>query len=287
MADRNGDYVMVGGMGRSGTRVVSVLLQELGFYIGPVLNPALDCLLFTLLFKRPDWFDAFPTDAEIADTADTFIDAMRHGPGQQAPAIRALIATLQSRGKRINRTKIRLQDMLAAPAPDMDRHSGIAWKEPNTHLFLPQLARHFPRLRYVHVIRNGLDMALSGNRHQLRNWGPYLGVTQAQDRPPERTQLRLWDVINARAIAHGQGHMPERLLLLNYDRLCTDFEDEAGRLLRFLGHADARARLPALAAHVTPRSQGRFRDAPQGLFTPADIACVAGYGFDVSGAPDG
>ena len=44
--------VAIGGIGGSGTRVVVEILQDLGYYVGDDLNPALDNLLFTLLFKR-------------------------------------------------------------------------------------------------------------------------------------------------------------------------------------------------------------------------------------------
>ena len=283
MTPRDDNYVMVGGMGGSGTRVVSVLLQDLGFYIGPALNDAQDCLLFTLLFKRPDWFDTFPPDADIIRAAKVFIQAMRHGPGHQTGAIRKLVHTLQASGHKITRTKTPIRKMLATPAPDLDTARGIAWKEPTTHVFLPQLAQHFPRQRYVHVLRNGLDMALSRNRHQLRNWGPHFGVIKSRDIPVERTQLELWDVINSRAIAYGRDHMQGRFLLLNYDRLCSDFEAEAAGFLTFLGCEDALARLPDLATRLAPRSRGRFAAAPAGLFTPDDIARVAAYGFDTSG----
>ena len=48
--------VAIGGVGGSGTRVVAEVLKCLGFYLGSLLNSSLDNLWFTLLFKRPDWF---------------------------------------------------------------------------------------------------------------------------------------------------------------------------------------------------------------------------------------
>jgi hypothetical protein len=47
-------FVVVGGVGGSGTRLVATCLQRLGVRIGPDLNESLDNLFFTLLFKvRP------------------------------------------------------------------------------------------------------------------------------------------------------------------------------------------------------------------------------------------
>lgn len=49
--------IVIGGVGGSGTRVVTAVLQELGVYIGYDLDQAMDNLLFLLLFKRPVWFN--------------------------------------------------------------------------------------------------------------------------------------------------------------------------------------------------------------------------------------
>src|ERR1700675_795212 len=48
--------LVIGGIGGSGTRVAAQLLIELGFYLGDDLNPALDNLTSTFLFKRPRWY---------------------------------------------------------------------------------------------------------------------------------------------------------------------------------------------------------------------------------------
>ncbi len=48
--------VIIGGVGGSGTRVIAELLSKIGYYIGNDLNNASDNLLYTLIFKRPNWF---------------------------------------------------------------------------------------------------------------------------------------------------------------------------------------------------------------------------------------
>jgi hypothetical protein len=46
-----GPDIIVGGVGGSGTRLVSLILQALGVRTGPDFNESLDDLFFTLLFK--------------------------------------------------------------------------------------------------------------------------------------------------------------------------------------------------------------------------------------------
>ena len=103
----------------------------------------------------------------------------------------------------------RLEDDRAPPvAPRTHRHAAQiqesvasdaslwGWKEPNSHLMIRHLHRHFgDRLRYVHVIRNGLDMAQSRNQLQLIRWGSVFGVPV--DRPI-RTRPRRWTIGSGR-----------------------------------------------------------------------------------------
>ncbi|MCW3019543.1 MAG: hypothetical protein JWN10_1851, partial [Solirubrobacterales bacterium] len=56
LPDGYGPPLVIAGIGGSGTRVAAQLLIELGFYLGEDLNPALDNLTSTFLFKRPRWY---------------------------------------------------------------------------------------------------------------------------------------------------------------------------------------------------------------------------------------
>ena len=48
---------------------------------------------------------------------------------------------------------------------------GWGWKIPGNFYILKQLAERYPNLKYIHSLRNGLDMAFSKNQNQLNNWG--------------------------------------------------------------------------------------------------------------------
>ena len=52
----NAGPVVVGGIGGSGTRVITQILSGLGYYMGGDLNESEDFLGYTLLFKRKRWF---------------------------------------------------------------------------------------------------------------------------------------------------------------------------------------------------------------------------------------
>jgi hypothetical protein len=71
--------------------------------------------------------------------------------------------------------------------PDSQR---IGWKEPNTHIVMDRLPALLPQMKYIHVMRNGLDMAHSRNQNQLRLWGRYLVGPDCRDDP--RSSLKYW-----------------------------------------------------------------------------------------------
>lgn len=276
-------FVAVGGLGGSGTRVVAQILQKMGFYLGPALNPQLDNLLFTLLFKRRDWIGTFPADAEIERMIGIFATAMHDGVDRAferlAPGeVDALFE--KTHGMGVDRSSF--EAILSSRSPNLKEYSGLAWKEPNTHVFLPQLAQQFPNMKYIHVIRNGLDMALSGNRQQLVNWGSHFGIQEIEGVSREQIQLKYWLAANLRAIELGQSILSQRFFLLNYDALCLSFESELYRLQDFLERQLSGAEISLLSNNIAPESIGRFREAAPQLFTRQEREAVQRLGFCVA-----
>lgn len=273
--------VAVGGLGGSGTRVIGYLLQELQFYLGPVLNPQLDNILFTLLFKRRDWFASFPGEEEIHRAIQTLILVMHRGGevGFSDLGVEERSNLLhQTKGLGVDEEKF--EQIILCAAPDLAQHASIGWKEPNTHVFLPQLSGMLPQLKYIHVMRHGLDMALSQNQQQLVNWGGHFGITPVEKDNLPNIQLKYWLKANHRAIEIGKTMGPERFLLLRYDSFCQGFDVEARRIEEFLGKSLSRAARERLAAQLNPTSLGRYRAAPQDTFSEEERASVAELGFD-------
>ncbi|MGB3246334.1 MAG: sulfotransferase [Sulfitobacter sp.] len=275
-------FVAVGGLGGSGTRLVAQILQKMGFYLGPVLNPPLDNLLFTLLFKRREWFAAFPADVEIDRTIRIFAAGMRDGVEQAVNLLaREEVERLLENARGFGADHGRFEAVLASGPPDLDLYSGLAWKEPNTHVFLPQLTQRFPNMKYIHVIRNGLDMALSRNRQQLLNWGRHYDIQPETEENLPQAQLRYWLAANHRVIETGDRMGSKQFHLLNYDNLCLGFENEAGRLQKFLDRHLSDFDLAGFSGGIGTGSIGRFREVPARTFTLADREAVKQLGFCV------
>lgn len=275
--------VAIGGVGGSGTRLVADIVRRLGYYIGDDLNAASDNLWFTLLFKRTELLAGGNAREEFDRAATVFRSAMI-GDAALTAEQHAWVAALAETDRPQHESAWLRQraKSLTNAAQRRPRLTGPwGWKEPNTHIFLDRLSPAFTGLRYIHVMRNGLDMAHAANQNQLRLWGPVL-VPEGDDRDPlsPRASLRFWCVVNRRAIALGQ-EMAGRFLLLNYDAFCAGPINGLRTLAAFLGTTLAPAAEPSLVSLVRPSgSIGRFRAQGLEIFDAGDIAFVKSLGFD-------
>ena len=274
------NIVAIGGLGGSGTRVVAEILEKRGLYLGPRLNQQHDNLLFTLLFKRSDWFLKFPTKSEVAQTIDTFLSATKYGV---SAALREMppeeVSYLFNNAQRIAGPKNRFDLLRDSTPPNLNHYSGLGWKEPNTHIFLTPLAESIPNLKYIHVIRNGLDIALSKNRQQLKNWGAHYGFASDTDIQSPQNQLRFWIAATQTVINQGQALGPKRFYLLNYDNLCQNFRTELEPLQDFLGWRLNQNDIAELEATIDSSFLGKYRNAPADTFSADEYKSVERFGF--------
>ncbi len=129
------------------------------------------------------------------------------------------------------------------------------WKEPRSIYLLPFLHRHLPALRFLHVVRDGRDMALSGNQNQLRKHGGAAPIPR-DGSEPERS-MALWSWVNLAAARYGEERLGDRYLRIRFEDLCARPVEVAGVVLGFFG-IDGDASL-ALDAVQAPASLGRWR----------------------------
>ena len=161
--------IAIGALGGSGTRAVAEILIKSGIYLGDNLNGPNDNLLFTSLFKNPIWYEK-ATKEEKMKRIGLFQKYMTN----VCLTMRDKAAILKASYTNTNynsRLKFNLNLLFRINRSKKQQNMLWGWKEPNTYISLPELATVFPDLKYIHVIRNGLDMAFSKNVQQLFNWG--------------------------------------------------------------------------------------------------------------------
>lgn len=279
--------VAIGGLGGSGTRLIAQTVDQLGLHIGDHLNRQSDNLFFTLLFKRPSWFETFPDDDEIQHAIEIFAAAMTTGlkdalSTPDKKLIKQLGATIRRSRSSIGVEPATAKRLIASPKPDLANRIGWGWKEPNTHIFIPQIAMHFPGMKYIHVIRHGLDMALSRNQQQARNWGRHIcGHDFNAGEMSPRLCLDYWITANRRAISLARDRFGENFLLVNYDQFCADPEAGVPALAEFLGVDIGSEQKTDLLSLIRPTSIGRHEALARGVFSEDQINAVRELGFQV------
>jgi hypothetical protein len=278
--------VAIGGLGGSGTRVVAEIAQGLGVHIGTRLNGSLDQLWFALLLKRPRWFASGIDSARADRSLALFEKAIFDGLAELDPEEQALLDEIAAdlrdaaNARRIGAGEDELARLRGATSTRFTGCAQWGWKEPNSHLFLDRLAARYPGLRYVHVVRHGLDIAFSRNANQLENWGSRFGLHSDADPPDPRALLDYW-IRTTDAVAE-RVQRGERILLLHYDALCAQPRDGIRALADFLGVPCPPARLDALAEiPQNSASTGRYRQRDLGVFSPAQLDAVRRHGFAI------
>jgi hypothetical protein len=272
--------IAIGGIGGSGTRLIATVLRRLGLYMGADLNGSEDNLWFTLLFKRLELLTA--QRDEVPSMAEIFVQAMRSKTAftaEQTEKILSLAAhgRAQHPASWLRHRAIRL---LEAPQTNPDSTRPWGWKEPNTHIFMDRLPDLISGLRYIHVVRSGLDMAHSRNQNQQSLWGPVLlGHRQYPVSPAY--SLRYWCAVHKRIISLGRG-MGSNFLLLNYDKFCVDPDTGLNILLDFLGIVPSSSTIADLRSLIKPSASiGRYRQRGLDIFDAGDVEYVRELGFDV------
>lgn len=269
--------VVIGGVGGSGTRLIAQCLKTTGFLIGDDLNKANDNLWFTLLFKREEILSS--SEEEFDELLKIFITGMT-GKGSFTKRQISLTKDLASKGRAQHPASWLTQraNTLLSTKTEMTAEDRWGWKEPNSHIVLDRLIDRLDNMKYIHVVRNGLDMAYSNNQNQLRLWGEYF-ITDKFDITPYFS-LKYWCIIHKRVLNLGES-IGDNFIFLNYDDFCLNPESGIKQLCKFL-ELEADMLMPKLKELVhPPGSIGRFKRHGTEIFAEEDVAYVKSLGFDV------
>ncbi len=223
---------VIGATGGSGTRVIARILRRAGVFMGSQLNRAEDSIPLAMFCNR--WVNDYTTRAELVDEHE---------------AQRLEAAMVRSFGEA-------LEDHWGRPEA-VFRSWG--WKAPTSMYLLPFFHRHFPRLRFVHLVRDGRDMAFSKNENQLRKHGSlYLSEEQQHLSRPEQL-ITLWSHANLAVVDYGERELGDRYLRVRFEDLCADPMTVVGHLLDFAG-LDTNLQDIVPLEIEPPASLGRWRE---------------------------
>ena len=288
--------VVIGGVGGSGTRLIADILMELGYYIGSDLNESRDNLAVTLLFKRPLWYKK--KTVRIESHVRRGLNILTRTMTEQKPLmlspvevhfyLNAVLDMYQHGRDHLGNPKgawvlQRALNVIKPHNPDVACCTGWGWKEPNSHIYLQFLHHYYSDIKYVHVIRNGLDMAYSSNQAQLHSWGFIWGIDPERiEHNPRWASLEYWIQANRQAMNTGRMMGSRRFMVLNFDQLCESPLDELWRLFSFLEVDTANIALDHYSGKIRmPKTIGRYRQFDGSVFEKRQMDCVREMGFSV------
>ncbi len=226
---------MVFNKSHSGSRLVTCLLQAAGVFMGSELNESGDAVALLPTVERA--VEQFYPD---------------YGPLWRDPVVGSDLAQIAAAGLAAHLTG----------RGDMP----WGWKLCETVYALPLVNYLFPDARYIHLIRDGRDVAFSDHVAPkdpfwqkvyvdavgVKRWrGLFYGQ---HSRAAYRLDSSLYNAqhwLNSVKLGRRNGAMlGSRYLEVRYEALCTDFDREASRLLAFASAPDSEAGVAAIRSEV-------------------------------------
>lgn len=280
--------VVVGGVGGSGTRVIAQILTELNIYTGSDLNSAGDNLWFTFLLSRANCLKLRPDSAILKDIKifhKAMLGTFQPLPNEYMLLGQKILNITYEKDNKFKWSLKRYRNLISSQVPDISIYQGWGWKEPNSHIYLEYLHRHFGnKLKYIHCIRHGLDMAFSKNNNQFRKWGWLFELDNLELKNGSQAQslLKYWIKANKKAIENGEKFLGSQFKVVNFDKLCSDPEDEVTGLLNFLGidFNDAQFKKITNIPSV-PTSKNRYKNYDISIFSKSDLEEIRKLGFNI------
>jgi hypothetical protein len=115
-----------------------------------------------------------------------------------------------------------------------------------------------PRLRFLHFVRDGRDMAFSENQQQLKKHGDAALDRRLRWRRRPYRSVALWAHVNGGAADYGERELGERYLRVRFEDLCSRPGETARQILDFFG-LDGDAEAIAAAEVRPPKTLARWK----------------------------
>ncbi len=232
MNGSNRPPLIIGGLGGSGTRVVARIARRIGYFIGTNLTGAEDAIEFWEFYDR--WINRYLLSGEVPLSREERRIMNHDWDGSVARHLHVL------------------------PSPD----ALWGWKNPRSILLLPFFHERYPDMKFIHVIRDGRDMAFSATaQDQCRMHGEAL-IREKGAALPIRTAA-FWSQINLTAAQHAERSMENRYLPVRFETLCARPRESVQELLSFLGDHSLDPSQIAAEYIAPPKTIGRWRNPEQ------------------------
>lgn len=230
--------LIIGGTGGSGTRVVARVAEAAGYYMG----------------RQNLAYDAMPVVRYISNWTEYIrrrCDGENLDEEQQRQMDRDLALALIWHRRHM---------------PDPRAQWGA--KYPRLMYFLPHLHSQFSEMKFIHVVRDGRDMAFSPSQSQLDTLGNTYSVAlriRLAGAPRPVRSIVLWSESNCATAKLAREILGNRYLCVRFEDLCNNPTSVVPTIFEFL---EASAPDPQTMARIVgnpPLTIGRWREQDQSL----------------------
>jgi hypothetical protein len=250
--------LIVIGMHRSGTSLVTQLLAQAGVHMGADRNSHEESDFFRELNKRvfrsahADWDWPVAVEPALADVA------LR----------RNLVALLEQEcrskaarsylGRRFGRADLASQDR------------AWGWKDPRNTCTLPLWLEVFPQARVVNVYRDGVDVAASLVARERKRAGRLdHEIRSSRCLQPEQA-FQLWTEYLETSLRVTEDMDPDRVRDVRYERLIEKPETSVRELIQFAGFEPSAAQVASLLEEIDTEVGRLTRTEPEWIALRAE-----------------
>lgn len=282
--------IVVGGMAGSGTRLPARILAELGVYMGKDLNYPFDNLTYSQLFLRSKWFfeKAINNPELLTSAFESFIISSFHRiDSEDSTQTKLLEECLNDKNHlfQLQWRKERAEKMISVLPPDLDSINHWGWKEPHIDICMDYLPEIFPKMKFIYIVRNGLDMAYTttNDNEQVKVWGPGLyGIAPCEDKLIPKVCLQYWKGYYQKSQNLKATIGEENYLELKFKDICSNPVGSIQKVAAFIGTEPDKCKVDGIAASITtPSSIDRYKTKDLSIFTEEDFEMVREVGFEV------
>lgn len=222
--------VFIGGVGGSGTRIICQILKDVGFYMGSKLYAENDAVDFFPFYGK--WTDIYLKEKIKMNAKD--LEQMK----------KDFHASLKNHLKMLP-----------------NKNSKWGAKNPRSILFLPFLFSQFPKMRFLHVVRDGRDMVFSKNLDLLNFNGQILLNKQNLDK---FDNLSIWSIVNLNAKIFCEQKLKDNYLAIKFEELCSNPKHVIEKIFNFTGILDYN--LSEIEQKIiTPKTIGRWKENQEAI----------------------
>lgn len=200
------DPILIGAIGGSGTRIVARIVRHAEIFMGSQLNSQEDSAPFI------DFYNAW---------IPLYLNKQGNLPHEIQKFLEADFADYLNQ---------HLRNLSAT-----DFRWGI--KNPKSIHMLPLWDRMFPKLKFIHVVRNGLDVVYSRNQGQFECYKELLFSQQEQQEQKifgRQGKISFWYLVNKLAADYGTSQMHGRYLMIRFEDLCSNRDQVVEQIFDFL-----------------------------------------------------